>query len=334
MNSHKIRPELLAIILSDKCNAECDICCFSCSPRRDKHMPLESVLSIISEAAYFRDNSFPHLTKIGFSGGEPFLDFNDLLASIKCGAENGFRVSCVSNGFWATDYKRTKQMLGKCMQSGLKKLSLSCDVYHNKFVPIENIKNILLASKEFGLSVEIGSIINYSTSDLGYIYSELKELMVGVPHLVSSCLPAGAALQNIEKSDYIYDNNILNFPIYCHDLSYLSIQLDGSVFPCCSQIYLSDELKLGNINHDSFETLYKNYNSNLHIRILKKYGLSWYIDIADKLQYRDFSKEKFVSKCHICSEIFTDPDFMTLISDDLECLKREIYEKYLSTITK
>lgn len=72
----------------------------------------------------------------------------------------------------------------------------------------------------------------------------------------------------------------------------------------------------------------------MNIRILKTKGLNWYLDFAVKLGYEDFFKRKYVNKCDLCRNIFSDIKFMDNIVPYIEDEKKRIFEKYCETIKK
>ena len=86
------------------------------------------------------------------------------------------------------------------------------DYFHQQFVDVNNLKNILMACKKLDIPVDIpvdiGSVITKSTSDLSDSLSVLKDYMINVPHFRAACLPIGKA-QDIEVSDLYYDDDLL-----------------------------------------------------------------------------------------------------------------------------
>ena len=56
--------------MTRRCNAACDICCFSCSPASRQHLDPDLIRTVLEQAA-----SVDSIKEIHFTGGEPFLDF-------------------------------------------------------------------------------------------------------------------------------------------------------------------------------------------------------------------------------------------------------------------
>lgn len=261
----RIEPDTVAILLTDQCNAKCSMCCFSCSPDNRDVVDIETIKSIIEQAATLNG-----INTVGFSGGEVFLQYNLLADMVKYASSLGLRTTCTSNGFWATSYKVALEKLLLLKKNGLSKLGLSVDQFHQQYVNINNIKNILMVCRKLGIPVDIGSVITKSTSDLSEAMSELKDDLVNIPHFRAACLPIGKA-ENIDSSDLYYDEDLLKRDkILCYETTYFSIYLNGDVYPCCSQAGKTICLKLGNIYVDSLENIFKKYRSNMYIRIIKR----------------------------------------------------------------
>ena len=246
----RIEPKSVAILLTDKCTAEGKMCCFGCSPQNSTVMKPKMIQQIIKQAALMSG-----IKTVGFSGGEVFLQFELLSDMIKYASSLGLRTTCTTNGFWGTSYDVALEKLTELKKNGLIKLGLSMDYYHQEFINIQNLKNILIACKKLDISVDIGSVITKSTSDLSEYLYVLKDYMVNVPHFRAACLPIGNA-KSIDSSDLYFDDELLsrrNIP--CYELTYFAIYLNGDVYPCCSQAGLIPCLKLGNIQDDSFDNL-------------------------------------------------------------------------------
>lgn len=321
----KIEPNTVAILLTDKCTAECEICCFSCSPKKNNVMAREIAEQIVEQAAQMNS-----IKTVGFSGGEVFLQYDFLLEMIKFASNFGLRTTCTTNGFWASTYEDALEKLVELKNNGLSKIGLSLDHYHQKFVSVENIKNILIACKRIGLPVDVGSVITKSTSDLSELLFELKDNMINVPHFRAACLPIGRA-SNIDKSDLYYDENLLSRDmIQCYELNFFSVYTNGDVYPCCSQAGMITCLRLGNMKEDTLENMLSKYRGNMYIRIIKKYGFLWFIEIAKKENLKGIFNRKYVSKCELCNYLFSNEDFLAVVKKYIQIEKELIYKKYMN----
>ena len=85
----------LCLVVTDKCNAACDICCFSCSPEKGSVMDAHLMADVIDQA-----EGIDGLKYIGFSGGEPFLYYDLIRDGLARAKAKGFATSVATNGFW------------------------------------------------------------------------------------------------------------------------------------------------------------------------------------------------------------------------------------------
>jgi MoaA/NifB/PqqE/SkfB family radical SAM enzyme len=117
-------------------------------------MPLDKAVNYIKQVSEIEG-----FNTISITGGEPFLYYKDLLEIIKTANSYKFNVTCGTNGFWAKTEEIAGQKLDELISAGLNYLSISVDAFHSKYVPIENIRNILRAARERDISVRLTCII-------------------------------------------------------------------------------------------------------------------------------------------------------------------------------
>jgi hypothetical protein len=91
-----------------------------------------------------------------FTGGEPFLLGKELLRCVEYCAEKGLATRIVTNAYWAKSPAIARKMISCYKQSGLTEINLSCDDYHQEFIPLERIKYANDACLEFSLPCLIG----------------------------------------------------------------------------------------------------------------------------------------------------------------------------------
>ena len=85
----------LAFLLTDRCNASCGMCCFSCSPRNRALLDVSMVKDYIRQAA-----ELGTVKSVSFSGGEAMLYYDQLRECVAFAKAHGLRSTLVSNGFW------------------------------------------------------------------------------------------------------------------------------------------------------------------------------------------------------------------------------------------
>lgn len=87
-------------MLTDQCTAECEMCCFSCSPNNNNVMDIKIVKRVIDQAEQMKN-----INVVGFSGEEVFLQYDMLSDIIEYASSRNLRTTCTTNGFCASTYK-------------------------------------------------------------------------------------------------------------------------------------------------------------------------------------------------------------------------------------
>src|SRR5262249_11323820 len=120
----KFRPNYLGLCHSYQCNLTCPHCC----------VPIEWTDRLALDAAlrFLEDARAYGIDVLGFTGGEPFLYPEFLLAVSRRGAELGFRFDKVmTNGVWFRDAAYLEEVLRGLAEAGFTgKLGLSVDKFH------------------------------------------------------------------------------------------------------------------------------------------------------------------------------------------------------------
>lgn len=122
------------LMLTYWCNARCASCYLNCSPERDQWMPIEYAIDIWRGLI----SACPHGCRVHLTGGEPFGNFDQLLALCTQARDAGLGplAKIETNAFWAEDPQEVRNRLMALEAVGLEKLTISADPYHQQFVPI------------------------------------------------------------------------------------------------------------------------------------------------------------------------------------------------------
>jgi hypothetical protein len=117
----------LHILLTYRCNYECDHCFVWGSPNQSGTFSLKNLDNVLNQAAATKG-----IEKIYFEGGEPFLYFPILVEAVTKAKSLGFWMGIVTNGYWATDEKDAQIWLKPLKTAGLDALEVSCDTFHGQ----------------------------------------------------------------------------------------------------------------------------------------------------------------------------------------------------------
>lgn len=166
-----VRPQTLSLITTHRCTAACDHCCFTCTPKVTKAIPIDRLFTLIDEAS-----QIPSMRVVVFTGGECFLLGNHLNELIAHATRHGLVTRCVTNGYWARSEKAAKVRVEQLSTAGLREINFSTGTFHAKYVPPERIiygaKACLQAGFMTLINAEISSASDFDVS----IFTSNEEL--------------------------------------------------------------------------------------------------------------------------------------------------------------
>lgn len=141
------------LLLTYRCDNECDHCFVWGSPSAKGVMRLRDVFALLTEARRLGTVRY-----VSIEGGEPFLYYPVMVRALREAARLGYRVEVLSNCYWATSEEDAVEWLLPIAQTGNAQLSLSSDPYHGEGWETEGVKNAVEAAKKLGIPVGIISI--------------------------------------------------------------------------------------------------------------------------------------------------------------------------------
>jgi len=141
----------LHILLTYRCNYECDHCFVWGSPWQTGILTLEQIENVLQQAKE------AGITSIYFEGGEPFLYYAVLVKAVHWAADMGFSVGIVSNAYWATSIADAEEWL-RPFAGRLADLTVSSDLYHCSECLGEAPQNAIVAAKWLGIPTGMISV--------------------------------------------------------------------------------------------------------------------------------------------------------------------------------
>jgi MoaA/NifB/PqqE/SkfB family radical SAM enzyme len=149
----------LHLLLTYKCNFECDHCFVWGSPWQRGTMTLDQIETILNQA-----RELGTVEWIYFEGGEPYLFYPILLRGVRKAAELGFRVGIVTNAYWATAHDDALEWL-RPFAGEIDDLSISNDTFHGGDIETECAVIAGKAAQELVIPVATIGICRPDTSD-------------------------------------------------------------------------------------------------------------------------------------------------------------------------
>jgi MoaA/NifB/PqqE/SkfB family radical SAM enzyme len=296
----------LGLHITDCCNARCLHCAFGCGSELEGSMRLKDARECVTAArALGADIAC-------VTGGEPMLYPILVERMIRmCNRSSFSEIWLFTNGFWANSTSKARTIAGILENSGLTKMWLSVDHFHQSFVPIEFVRNAVEASLERNLEVcidarfigepeeenEFNSATRSHLEALGSLLSEV-EVTKAQPMFVGRA--AETLADHVKKKPL---SQILNDECpgpWAGGTLELPRGVDVDEF---GYVTICPGLSIGNVRHDSFRRIVEEYDYRNHavIKALRDHGLADLMHLAS--EYGFVPKEGYVHACHLCYEI-------------------------------
>ena len=259
------RPNYLSFAGTYQCNLTCAHCC----------VPIEWTdrLEIPVAIRFLEQAHQAGIEILGFTGGEPFLYPEFLVAVTKRAAQLGFRFDkMMTNGLWHRDTNHLKTILKQLLDVGFTgKIGLSVDKFHGMAIPKlaefcrttrqvmkrDNILSLSYASRspEQGLepihklAKELDGVVEWSDMLNHYLLvSDDLTMTLNWNHLAT-----------VERAESLPGNpwdGTWFEEDYCEGPGQaLIVNPKGEVKPCCGFASDLDQLTIGNIHTDSLEQI-------------------------------------------------------------------------------
>lgn len=244
----------------------------------------------------FKNISRRHIfKKVVFTGGEPFLVFENLKKAINCAKENGLKTGVVTSGYWAKTKNITREYL--MTLKGLDLIAVSMDKYHQEYVSMKNIENILAVAKELGIRTGLIAVAPRE---------EQIDYLVG--KYLSDCEIHGLSLKPLRNWRGLTAD--VGHDVMGMKGSFCSIQppyvdINGDVFYCCGTAGLikkkSNLLYLGNVHKGAVDSDF-NFKKRRKIAAFLGHKKSLFFKKIGEAGIK--LSGKYYCKCDICYDIF------------------------------
>ena len=226
----------LCLVVTDKCNAACDICCFSCSPEKGSVMDAHLMADVIDQA-----EGIDGLKYIGFSGGEPFLYYDLIRDGLARAKAKGFATSVATNGFWGAwpDDVLFKRLSALAVDH----IFLSTDLYHAQYVPDEAVGRAISAARALNINITVG-IGETRSRSAGEHFRQMGDYKYLMNFYTYPFVRAGRAAA-LPTEEFFPPTAASRE--HCGASGLLSVLYDGRVFPCCEQQVFATALEIGSV---------------------------------------------------------------------------------------
>ena len=300
----------LAIAVTDRCNAECAICCLRCSPKGTQTLETEEMMQAIGQAAQTEG-----MEEICFTGGEPLLYEERVEACARYASERGLRSSVYTNGFWGSDPQCAQAWAEALYAAGVRKMHFSSDAWHQKYVSFSALETAMRCSREAGMRNELAIMESVGTNHNRQAFLSMPIEYREAKVRVHPMLPVGRAREAVPEGQVLklFSPDRMRC---CHEGTAL-LTPDGYYSMCCSFCVLSiPRLRIGHMREIAFSELEERVLSDDAFYIMLQDGFGWYMHA---LRERGFDvPEKVCFPCACCEMVFCNPSFMEQIQDEVK----------------
>jgi len=321
-----IGPSMGAILLTYRCPAECDECCFECGPYlQNSTLDFEDIKTFIDKISNINT-----LKLLVWSGGECFLEYSKLIEGISYANSKKLPSRCVTNGFWATSIEQAKKKLEPLKKAGLIELNFSTGDSHQQFVSVDRVLNGTVAALELGLTVFIAVETNkskkFTVSD--FKNHEIYRKYIKNTILENRCKVTPTIWVSFHKNNiYTYEDDFPTNSGCSGIFDTLSLEPRRGALSCCGLTANHiKEMHLGSVQSPHLlENYFKQQADFLKIWIFTE-GPEEIVNQA--CEWLNQSPPRFHHKCLYCAYLYNSDEIKQVIFKNYTKIKNRVLDKY------
>lgn len=310
--------QALGILITMKCPLECGHCFIDSSPKRQEVIDSDLIISRLHEIA-----KQGKIKQLIITGGEPFSVREILKSIVSVAASYSINSFVQTSAFWASTLEKSISFLRQF--PGITHLGVSADEYHEFFVPLESVKNALLAAIECEIVPELSIRVWDMEQDpfLTRINEVLGKDLLERVHLDFEKINVVGRANNLSVPDIARRRTEESLPKGACDFAHQpSIDCNGKVLACCN-VNLARKnkvLQLGDLKEQSFTEISNQAEQNYLLQALRVWGPKRLAEIA--IAHGIGSKLKGIYPqngiCTLCDDLLSQPEIITLLMSILD----------------
>ena len=278
----------LGFQMHTKCFGGCSMCSFSCNATSVDFLPLPLIHDFIKQAADQR-----HIQHIAFSGGDPFLRYEDLRSAIQHASSLHLETSCFTNAFWCKNSREAETRIRELEKVGLDIIRISLDYQHTRHIPVNNYRLLLQALRGSKIKTYINIGILKSPEDRTFdVLKELGSCLFNFDMIFFPFMQVGRA-ERIPPDRFYRE--IHKYKLQCPHNTILAVRANGNVFAC--DMCLDNFNQVGNVTVNTLDEIIRNARQDDYHRLVQKRGLCW---IARMIDSKEEVPGFFTSPCEFC----------------------------------
>jgi organic radical activating enzyme len=314
----------LCFLTTYRCNAYCDFC--ECSEKEQDRLNGDDLVRYIDEA-----KKLGTISQVVFTGGEPTLLGDDLLHGISHATSLGLLTRVVTNGWWGHTPESAERFLDKLVKSGLTEINISIDDLHQRWIPLENVKNAFHACYKLRFKCLIAhkalrkakitkkfledyfniELIEYSPGKNYGAEQECRLIATNGP-----IVPVGRKAENISIDQLVH----VPFTGNCSSiLKDIVVGANHQLLACCGIVTKHlPELTLGDLRYKRMIDIIREANQDLMLNWLTLEGPASIALFVKQMSPPIHFEERYVNVCHLCNELLTRSDIREVLQNHID----------------
>jgi len=304
--------QFAGLMLSYWCSARCAFCYVNCDSAHTFWADADRIVNWWKQLESLAQSNNQHV-KIHLTGGEAFGNWDLLVKILSLAKDAGLPPveKLETNAYWATDEKIVRERLTILKQLNVELITTDADVFHQEFIPIQNVKRLVDIGQEIlgpeSIRVRWWDFYNFALEndlDIAALTEpERRELQLDALQNGKERLNGRAAMLAGEFLPGKPPESFTNENCQRGILKSKHVHIDpyGNIFPgtCCGII-------LGNAISENIADVYHWLNdkgpSGPIIPVLIEKGPTGLIDLATRYNFKPLPQGYF-SKCQLCHHL-------------------------------
>jgi MoaA/NifB/PqqE/SkfB family radical SAM enzyme len=311
----------LVLMVTARCNASCTHCSTSCGPSRTEHLSFDSIQSVIDQAAAL---SSGRQLEISITGGEPFLNLDQLRETIRYGSDRGAFMTCVSNGYWASSPEKALKILRQMQEAGLKLIAISTSRFHEEFIKRRRVYHALSAARAIGLECVMKFVQTTADEDLREVRREARAAGADRVELLP-LMPTVRSDGEVAETDYPRKPGL---PKGVCPAAIINVSESGEAYMCCTPGAFTPFFALGRIPEKSLKDIRGKFLLGDKQQVLRRYGPTFFAKAIADSGEGDRLRTAYANTCDLCTHIAGDP----ILSEIAEAAAQRFAIQQIETI--
>ncbi len=303
----------VGIFLTYRCTISCRHCLVGAGPLRTEEIDLNEAMGWLHQIRNYENGK---IQSIGFTGGEPFCCYDKLLKLADLAHDLGLNYTVITNGFWASSKQKARKILSRLLPSDL---SISSDIFHQEFIPVENVENVFKSCQELGIRCDITfAYDDHVMKQTKMLVKQLLRFASKQSIRVTRIFPSGRGGKQADFSEVsVKDKPPSRIPCLFATVPY--ILPDGGIIACIGPLIniprKNNPLFLGSLRHQSLSEIFHRSENNPVLHGLRIWGPEFWHQIVEEQGPQSSLPQNYYTDCPCegCITLLKKPDVASFL---------------------